>query len=133
MPRDRPSRRNGLKGTSGRGLCPSGRSACELVRSSWSKSSPNSGTCTRGRKGPRSLVVCLKAERLGVVLLLLLGVLGAAKPVVGSVLRVGSGGRLDSKPVMELSEERARCSRDRERLGIGASSGADGPASWRPK
>jgi hypothetical protein len=34
---------------------------------------------------------------------------------------------------MELSDERARCSRDRERLGTGASSGADEPASWRPK
>jgi hypothetical protein len=130
MLRARPSRRNGLKGTSGRCLCPSGRSACELVRSSWSKSSPSSGTCTRGRKGPRSLAVCLRAARLGTVLL---GVLGAAKPLVGSVLRAGSGGRLDSRPVMELSDERARCSRDRERLGTGASSGADEPASWRPK
>jgi hypothetical protein len=130
MPRVRPSRRNGLKGTSGRGLCPSGRSTCELVRSSWSKSSPSSGTCTLGRKGPRSLAVCLKAERLGVVLL---GRLGAAKPAVSSVLRAGSGGRLDSRPVMEEREERARVSRERERLGTGASSGGDGPASWRPK
>jgi hypothetical protein len=130
MPSARPSRRNGLGGTSGRGRCASGRSPCELLRSSWSKSSPRSGTCTRGRKGPRSLVVCLRAERLGV---LGLGMLAAARASVGSVLRAASGGRLDSRPVMELSEERARFSRDRERVGKGASSGADGPASWRPK
>jgi hypothetical protein len=34
---------------------------------------------------------------------------------------------------MELSDERALLSRDRERLSVGTSSGADGPASWRPK
>jgi len=64
---------------------------------------------------------------------LVLGMLAAATPGVGSVLREDMGGRLDSRPVMELSEERARFSRDRERLGNGASPGADGPASWRPK
>jgi hypothetical protein len=127
MPSARPSRRSGLKGTSDGCMCASGRSVCELVRSRSSKSSPSSGTCTRGRKGPRSLAACLRAVRLGV------GMLAAAKPDVGSVLRADSGGRLDSRPVMELSDERARFSRDRERLGSGASSGADGPASWRPK
>ena len=56
MPSVLPSRRSGLKGTSGRCLCVvSERSTGELERSSWSKSRPRSGTCTRGRTGPRSV------------------------------------------------------------------------------
>jgi hypothetical protein len=115
----------------GRRRCESCRSVCECVRSSWSKSSPSSGTCTRGRNDSRSLAVCLRAERPGV---LRLPVLNATTPGAGSVLRACSDGRLCSSPVMELSEERARFSRVRERLGSGGgSSGADGPASGRPK
>jgi hypothetical protein len=60
--------------------------------------------------------------------------LNATTPGAGSVLRACSDGRLCSSPVIELSEERARFSRVRERLGSGGgSSGADGPASGRPK
>jgi hypothetical protein len=63
-----------------------------------------------------------------------LPVLYATMPAAGSVFRAGSDGRLCISPVMELSELRARFSRDRERLGSeGGSSGTDGPASCRPK
>lgn len=89
----------------------------EFERSSWSKSKPRSGTCTRGRTSPRSVAACGRAERVGEERE---GASGVIEGKVGSVSRVRSEGRACSRPVMELSEERALCKREREREGGGS-------------
>lgn len=120
-----PSRLSGLSGASARGLCVSDRSAFELFLRRPSKSRSRSGICTRGRNGPRSLVLCCSVDR-GFV-----SVVCTPRWYTGSVLRELRDGRLCRKSAMELSEERARDSLVRGRAGV-ASSRPDEPASCRP-
>jgi hypothetical protein len=120
-----PSRRSGLRGASGRGLCVSGRSVLEALLKRPSKSRSRSGMCTRGRKGPRSLALCLREER-GAAL-----VACVPRWYTGSVLRELIDGRLCRSSDMELREDRARDSLVRGRVGM-VSSRLDEPASGRP-
>ena len=106
----------------------------ELERSSWSKSSPRSGTCTRGSTRPRSLGVCRSAERVGELRLAASG--GDVGVRTGRESRVRSDGCLCSRPVTELSDERARLKRERSRAGGGSgwwSGGGSGRASCQPR
>jgi hypothetical protein len=124
----RPSRLSGLDGAMDRGRCVSGRSTVGPVRNRRSKSMSSSGMCTRGRKSPRSLALCCRTARGAV--------LAAGGPTwnTGSVLRVLSDGRLCSISDIEPSDERARDSLVRGRVGtVGASWGPDEPASCRPR
>jgi hypothetical protein len=63
----RPSRLSGLSGASGRGLCASNRSIVEALLKRPSKSRSRSGICTRGRKGPLSLLLCVSVARAAVL------------------------------------------------------------------
>jgi hypothetical protein len=117
---------SGLVEAMDRGRCVSGRSALEALRKRPSKSRSRSGICTRGRKGPRSLLLCRRAERgAGLAACVLIW-------YTGSVLRALRAGRLCRNSDIELSDERARDSLVRGRMGT-VSSRPDEPASCRPR